>query len=238
MSGIRYSFGADEHVFAEIDEEMSLEAFFKGMAICKELEKRRLPGVSESVRRMRPIWSASIPDVIHPDKMMADLEGDRGAGRRRRDRTADAHCRDAGALQRSLDQRNGSAVPRAPSGSEQHGHRICRPHQRLQIASTTLSPRIPARRGSCPWSALSPAFPGSIRLSTIEADRGAEILAATHRHAEADHRSRRLLHGDLFGARRRRLSDARYYTGANLRSRSRARLSSRTSWPCSSPATW
>jgi urea carboxylase len=46
MSGIRYSFGADEHVFAEIDEGMSLEAFFKGMAICKELEKRRIPGVS------------------------------------------------------------------------------------------------------------------------------------------------------------------------------------------------
>ena len=34
MSAIRYSFGGDEHVFAEIDEEMSLEAFFKGMAIC------------------------------------------------------------------------------------------------------------------------------------------------------------------------------------------------------------
>ncbi len=33
MRGIRYSFGADEHIFAEIDEEMSLEAFFKGMGI-------------------------------------------------------------------------------------------------------------------------------------------------------------------------------------------------------------
>ena len=45
MSAIRYSFGGDEHVFAEIGEEMSLEAFFKGMAICTELEKRRIAGV-------------------------------------------------------------------------------------------------------------------------------------------------------------------------------------------------
>ncbi len=28
MSGIRYSFGGDEHIFVEIDEGMSLEAFF------------------------------------------------------------------------------------------------------------------------------------------------------------------------------------------------------------------
>ena len=47
MSAVRYSFGGDEHVFAEISEEMSLEAFFKGMAICTELQRRALPGVSE-----------------------------------------------------------------------------------------------------------------------------------------------------------------------------------------------
>lgn len=27
---IRYSFGADEHLFAEVSESMSLEAFFQG----------------------------------------------------------------------------------------------------------------------------------------------------------------------------------------------------------------
>ena len=44
MSAVRYSFGGDEHVFVELNEEMSLEAFFKGMAICGELRKRRVPG--------------------------------------------------------------------------------------------------------------------------------------------------------------------------------------------------
>ena len=74
MSGIRYSFGADEHVFAEIDEEMSLEAFFKGMAICKELEKRRIPGVSEICPSNASYLVRFDPDVIHPDKMLATLK--------------------------------------------------------------------------------------------------------------------------------------------------------------------
>ena len=29
----RYTFGGDEHIFVECSEEMSLEAFFKGMSI-------------------------------------------------------------------------------------------------------------------------------------------------------------------------------------------------------------
>ena len=29
----RYTFGGDEHLFVEIDEEMSLEAFFKSLSI-------------------------------------------------------------------------------------------------------------------------------------------------------------------------------------------------------------
>ena len=61
MSGIRYSFGADEHVFAEIGEEMSLDAFFKGMAICKELRSARFPACHGNLPGERVLsWSASI----------------------------------------------------------------------------------------------------------------------------------------------------------------------------------
>src|SRR5262249_7859141 len=74
MSGIRYSFGADEHVFAEIDEGMSLEAFFKGMGICKELGKRRTYGVSEICPSNASYLVRFDPDVIHPDKMLATLK--------------------------------------------------------------------------------------------------------------------------------------------------------------------
>ena len=34
-SPIRYSFGGDEHLFAEVSDSMSLEAFFKGMAVTR-----------------------------------------------------------------------------------------------------------------------------------------------------------------------------------------------------------
>jgi urea carboxylase len=74
MSGIRYSFGGDEHVFAEIGEEMSLEAFFKGMAICSELGKRRIAGVTEICPSNASYLVRFDPDVIHPDKMMQTLK--------------------------------------------------------------------------------------------------------------------------------------------------------------------
>jgi len=74
MSAIRYSFGGDEHVFAEIDEEMSLEAFFKGMAICGKLEKRRIAGVSEICPSNASYLVRFDPDVIPPDKMLRTLQ--------------------------------------------------------------------------------------------------------------------------------------------------------------------
>lgn len=74
MSGIRYSFGGDEHIFVEIDEEMSLEAFFKGMAICSQLEKRRIAGVSEICPSNASYLVRFDPDVMHPDKMLRTLQ--------------------------------------------------------------------------------------------------------------------------------------------------------------------
>ena len=41
---VRYSFGADEHIFVELSEEMSLEAFFKGLAITTALAKKKATG--------------------------------------------------------------------------------------------------------------------------------------------------------------------------------------------------
>jgi urea carboxylase len=74
MKGIRYSFGADEHIFAEIGEEMSLEAFFKGMAICTELGKRHIRGVSEICPSNASYLVRFDPELIHPDKMMQTLK--------------------------------------------------------------------------------------------------------------------------------------------------------------------
>ena len=53
---------------------MSLEAFFKGMAICTELEKRRIAGVSEICPSNASYLVRFDPDVIHPDKMLRTLK--------------------------------------------------------------------------------------------------------------------------------------------------------------------
>jgi allophanate hydrolase subunit 1 len=74
MSAVRYSFGGDEHVFVEIDEEMSLEAFFKGMAICGALQKRRLAGISEICPANASYLVRFDPDVIRPDDLLRTLK--------------------------------------------------------------------------------------------------------------------------------------------------------------------
>ena len=76
MSAVRYSFGGDEHVFVELDEEMSLEAFFKGMAICGELQKRGIAGVSEICPANASYLVRFDPDIIRPDAMLRTLNMD------------------------------------------------------------------------------------------------------------------------------------------------------------------
>jgi urea carboxylase len=43
--GARYSWGADEHLFVEVSEEMSLEAYFKATAMVTALREQALEGV-------------------------------------------------------------------------------------------------------------------------------------------------------------------------------------------------
>ena len=74
MSAVRYSFGGDEHIFVEIDEEMSLEAFFKGMAICGELQKRKVAGISEICPANASYLIRFDPDVIAPEAMLRTLQ--------------------------------------------------------------------------------------------------------------------------------------------------------------------
>jgi urea carboxylase len=70
----RYSFGGDEHLFVEISEEMSLRAFFKGMAICKELQRRALPGVTEICPANASYLVRFDPDLIAPNTLLATLQ--------------------------------------------------------------------------------------------------------------------------------------------------------------------
>jgi urea carboxylase len=78
----RYSFGADEHIFVELSEEMSLESFFKGMAITTALSKQNVPGVTEICPANASYQVKFDPDAIHPNdmlKLLQQLERDTGS---------------------------------------------------------------------------------------------------------------------------------------------------------------
>ena len=70
----RYSFGGDEHVFVECDEEMSLDAFFKGMSITTALKEAKIPGVTEICPANASFLVRFDPDVIAPEDMLRELK--------------------------------------------------------------------------------------------------------------------------------------------------------------------
>ena len=73
LPAARYTFGGDEHVFVEIAEDMSLPAFFKGMAITAELQRRQAAGITEICPANASYLVRFDPDVIAPDAMVALL---------------------------------------------------------------------------------------------------------------------------------------------------------------------
>ncbi len=70
----RYSHGGDEHIFVEMDEEMSLDAFFKGLAISEAVRAARIDGVTEICPANASFQVRFDPDVISPDAMLARLK--------------------------------------------------------------------------------------------------------------------------------------------------------------------
>jgi len=70
----RYSFGGDEHLFAEIGEEMSLGAFFKSLSLCNAIRESRIAGVTEICPANASLQVRFDPDVIKPDDLLAEVK--------------------------------------------------------------------------------------------------------------------------------------------------------------------
>jgi urea carboxylase len=66
----RYTFGGDEHIFVEVDEEMSLDAFFKSLTMSKAVQAANLPGVIDICPGNASLQVRFDPEITHPDKMM------------------------------------------------------------------------------------------------------------------------------------------------------------------------
>ena len=74
MKEARYSFGGDEHIFVEVDEEMSLEAFFKGLSMTNAVRESRFKGVSEICPANASLQIKFDPDKIAPEDMLKELK--------------------------------------------------------------------------------------------------------------------------------------------------------------------
>jgi urea carboxylase len=71
---MRYSFGGDEHIFVEVDESMSLEAFFKALFITNAVREKAIDGVTEICPANASFQIKYDPDKIAPDDMLAELK--------------------------------------------------------------------------------------------------------------------------------------------------------------------
>ena len=70
----RYTHGGDEHIFVEIDEEMSLEAFFKSLTLASSLREKNIAGVTEICPANASFQVIFNPDKISPDAMLKELK--------------------------------------------------------------------------------------------------------------------------------------------------------------------
>ncbi len=70
----RYTFGGDEHIFVEVDEEMSLEAFFTSLAMTNAVRDAKIDGVTEICPANASFQIKFDPDKIHPQEMMDMLK--------------------------------------------------------------------------------------------------------------------------------------------------------------------
>lgn len=71
----RYTFGGDEHVYVEIDDEMSLDAFFKSLSMSNAVRAANIDGVTEICPANASFQVRFNPDIIAPDDMMTRLKG-------------------------------------------------------------------------------------------------------------------------------------------------------------------
>jgi urea carboxylase len=76
----RYCYGGDEHIFVEVDEEMSLEAFFKSLSMTNAVRESRIKGVTEICPANASFQIKFDPDTIKGDDLLAELKKlERGA---------------------------------------------------------------------------------------------------------------------------------------------------------------
>jgi urea carboxylase len=67
---VRYSWGGDEHLFIEVAEAMSLDAFFTALSMSRAISDSAIPGVTEICPSNASLQVRFDPDVIAPAALL------------------------------------------------------------------------------------------------------------------------------------------------------------------------
>lgn len=70
----RYTYGGDEHIYVEMDDEMSLDAFFKSLSMSNAVRDAKITGVTEICPANASFQVRFDPDVISPEEMMKKVK--------------------------------------------------------------------------------------------------------------------------------------------------------------------
>ena len=70
----RYSFGGDEHIFVEVNEAMSLEAFFTSLFLCRAIKDSAIRGVTEICPANASFQVKFDPDLIAPADLLREIK--------------------------------------------------------------------------------------------------------------------------------------------------------------------
>ncbi|MBS9718921.1 allophanate hydrolase subunit 1 [Pseudohalocynthiibacter aestuariivivens] len=70
----RYTYGGDEHIYVEMDDEMSLDAFFKSLSMSNAVRDAKIEGVTEICPANASFQVRFDPDVIAPEDMMSRVK--------------------------------------------------------------------------------------------------------------------------------------------------------------------
>jgi len=70
----RYTYGGDEHIYVEMDDEMSLDAFFKSLSMSNAVREAKIEGVTEICPANASFQVRFDPDVIAPEAMLKKVQ--------------------------------------------------------------------------------------------------------------------------------------------------------------------
>ena len=208
----RHSFGGDDHIYVELDEEMNLAANFKVMAITSTLTGRGIDGVIDICPANASYQVRFDPDAIEPMQLLAELEsieaevGD-GTGFDLRTTIVEVPVLYNDPWTRETLMRFRSHH-QYPDGTDlEYAARI--------NGFDSVEGFVAAHSGS-PWFTSMVGFVAGLPFLFQMVPRERQLEVPKYL-TPPDDRPRRLLRMHLLGAWRRRLPDVRHHARAHLR---------------------